>query len=153
MIAGVAIAVGLLGIVVVLLPGVALEVTAVVLWAIAEGTGLAVTAAVAAVLIALAVSILKYLRPARRLRAAGVSRTELLLALVAGIVGFFVIPVVGGPLVFVIAVYLLQRSRVGTERAGRATRAALGAIAMAIGIELAGGFLIAAVWLGAVLLG
>lgn len=153
LIAGVAIAVGLVGIVVVLIPGLPLEVVAVVLWAFEEGTGLATGVAVAAVVIAVAVTVLKYLRPGKRLREAGVPRAQLLLAVAAGVVGFFAIPVIGGPLAFVGSLYLLQRIRVGAERAGHATRVALGAIALSIGIELAGGFLIAAVWLGAVLIG
>lgn len=153
LIAGVAIAVGLVGIVVVLIPGLPLEVVAVVLWAFEEGTGLATGAAVIAVVIAVTVTVLKYLRPGRRLREAGVPRAQLLLAVVAAIIGFFAIPVIGGPLAFVGALYLLQRIRVGAERAGQATRVALGAIAVSIGIELSGGFLIAALWLAAVLLG
>lgn len=153
LIAGIVIAVGLIGIVVVLVPGLPLETIAVVLWAFEDGTTVGAVAAVASVLIALAVTALKYLRPGRKLREAGVSRTLLLLAVVAGVIGFFLIPVIGGPLLFVVAVYLLQRSRVGPQRAGHATRVALNAIALSIGIELAGGFVIAALWLGAVLLG
>lgn len=153
LIAGIAIAVGLVGIVVVLIPGLPLEVVAVVLWAFEEGTGLATGVAVAAVVIAVAVTALKYLRPGKRLREAGVPRAQLLLAVAAGVVGFFAIPVIGGPLAFVGSLYLLQRIRVGAERAGHATRVALGAIALSVGIELGGGFAIAAVWLGAVLIG
>lgn len=153
LIAGVAIAFGLVGIVVVLIPGLPLEVVAVVLWAFEEGTGLATGAAVVAVVIAVTVTVLKYLRPGKRLREAGVPRVQLLLAVAAGIIGFFAIPVIGGPLAFVGALYLLQRIRVGAARAGHATRVALGAIALSVGIELGGGFAIAAVWLGAVLIG
>lgn len=153
LIAGVAIAVGLVGIVVVLVPGLPLETLAVVLWAFEESTGLSMVVAVVAVAITVAVTVLKYSRPGRRLREAGIPKSQLILSVAAGIVGFFVIPVVGGPLAFVAAIYLLQRSRLGAENAGRATGAALRAIALSIGIELAGGFFIAAVWLGAVLLG
>ncbi|MGH8945378.1 MAG: DUF456 domain-containing protein [Acidimicrobiia bacterium] len=153
LIAGIAIAVGLIGIVVVFLPGLPLETIAVVLWAFEEGTLAATVAAGAAVVIAVAVTALKYTRPGRKLREAGISTTLLLLAVVAGVIGFFLIPVVGGPLLFVVAIYVLQRSRVGADQAGQATRVALRAIAMSIGIELAGGFLIAALWLGAVVLG
>ena len=153
LIAGIAIAVGLIGIVVVFLPGLPLETIAVVLWAFEEGTPVGTIAAVAAVVIAVAVTVLKYQRPGRKLREAGISSALLLLAVVAGLIGFFLIPVVGGPLLFVVAIYFLQRSRVGADQAGHATRVALRAIALSIGIELAGGFLIAALWLGAVLLG
>jgi uncharacterized protein YqgC (DUF456 family) len=153
LIAGVAIAVGMVGIVLVLVPGLPLEVLAVVLWAFEEGTGLAAGVAVVAVVTAVTVTVLKYTRPERKLREAGVSRARVLLAVVAGAIGFFIIPVLGGPLFFLLTLYLLQRSRVGAEQAGHATRVALGAIAMSIGIELAGGFMIATVWLAAVLVG
>lgn len=153
LIAGIAIAVGLVGIVVVLIPGLPLETVAVVLWAFEDGTTLGWVAAMGALVLTVAVTALKYLRPGRKLRQAGVSTKLLLLAVGAGVVGLFLIPVVGGPLLFVAAIYILQRSRVGSERAGQATRVALGAIAVSIGIELAGGFLIAALWLTAALLG
>lgn len=153
LLAGVAIAVGLVGIVVVLVPGLPLETLAVVLWAFEEGTGLATTVAVVAVVVALAVTVLKYQRPGRRLREAGISRVQLLLAVLLGIVGFFVVPVIGGPLAFVAGIYLFQKARGGRDQAAQSTRAALKAIALSIGIELGGGFVIAAVWLGAVLLG
>jgi uncharacterized protein YqgC (DUF456 family) len=153
LIAGVAIAVGLVGIVVVVIPGLPLEVVAVVLWAFEEDTALAAGVAVAAVLIAVAVTVLKYLRPGKRLREAGVPRIQLLLAVAVGVIGFFAIPVIGGPLAFVGTLYLMQRVRVGAERARHATRVALGAIALSVGIELGGGFVIATVWLGAVLIG
>lgn len=153
LIAGVAIAIGLVGIVVALVPGLPLEVVAIVLWAFEEGTMLAWVVTAAAVVIALGVTVAKYMRPGRRLREAGVSRLQLLFAVIAGVVGFFVIPVVGGPLAFVATLYLMQRTRVGRERAGHSTRVALRAIALSIGIELAGGFVIAAMWFTAALLG
>lgn len=153
LIAGVVIAIGLVGIVVVLIPGLPLQVIAIVLWAFEEGTTLGTAVAVVAVVVALVVTVLKYQRPGKRLRETGVSRSELLLAVLAGVIGFFVIPVVGGPLGFVAGLYLFQRARKGKERATQSTRAALGAIALSIGIELAGGFLIATVWLMAALLG
>lgn len=153
LIAGIAIAIGLVGIVVALVPGLPLEVVAIVLWAFEEGSPLGWTVTAAAVLIALAVTALKYLRPGRRLREAGVSRSQLIIAVLVGVVGFFVIPVVGGPLAFMAALYLMQRARVGPEHAGYSTRVALKAIAVSIGIELAGGFVIAAMWLMAALAG
>lgn len=153
LIAGVAIGIGLIGIVVVLIPGLPLVALTVVLWAFEEGSALATAVAVFAVVVAVAVTVLKYQRPGRRLREAGVSRAELLLAVLAGVIGFFVIPVIGGPLAFVVGLYVFQRGRVGKEQAGHSTRVALRAIALSIGIELGGGFVIAAVWLLAALLG
>jgi uncharacterized protein len=67
-------------------------------------------------------------------------------------VGFFVVPVVGLPLGFLLGVYLSELQRVGRERAWPATRAAVGAAGLSLLIELAAGLLAATTWLlGAVL--
>jgi ABC-type Fe3+ transport system permease subunit len=98
-------------------------------------------------MVAVSASVLKYTRPGRRLREAGVPTWVLALAAAAGVVGFFVIPVVGAVIGFVLALYLFERARAGSEQAWPSTKAALTAIAQSIGIELAGGFLILIVFL------
>ena len=143
---------GLGGIVVPILPGLTLQVAAVILWAVAEGspTGWAV-AGVTVVLAAIA-TVLKYTRPGRRLKEAGVPTRVLAVAAAAAIVGFFVVPVVGAVLGFVLALYVYERARVGRERAWPSTKTALIAIAQSIGIELAGGLLILILFTAAVFL-
>ena len=80
--------------------------------------------------------------PARTLLAGGV----------LGIVGFFVIPVVGLLLGFVLGVYLAEYARLGRDGAWPSTRAALAAVGWSILIELAAGLVATAVWVGALVL-
>lgn len=122
------------------------------IWAFAESSALGWTVLGLTVLIAAAASILKYLHPGRRLRAAGIPNWLMVAAVVAAVVGFFAIPVIGAPIAFVLTVYLFERSRRGKAVAWPSTKAALRAIAASVGIELAGAFLILAVFLiGAVI--
>lgn len=135
-----------------LLPGIGLQVAAVAIWAFAESSALGWIVLGLTVLIAAAASILKYLHPGRRLRAAGIPNWLMVAAVVAAVVGFFAIPIVGAPIAFVLTVYLFERSRRGKAVAWPSTKAALRAIAASVGIELAGAFLILAVFLvGAVI--
>jgi hypothetical protein len=105
------------------------------------------------VLVVAAGTVVKYLLPGRRLREAGVPMRTMAFGGVLGFVGFFVIPVVGVFLGFVLGVYLAERARLGASRAGAATRQALSAVGWSILIELATGLLAAAVWVGGLVLG
>lgn len=150
--AGLAVLVGLIGIVVVILPGLALQVLAVGIWALEESSvaGWVVFGLVAA--IAVTATILKYLSPGRRLKRAGIPGWLLLAAVLVAIVGFFAIPVVGAPLGFIVTIYGFERSRKGRALAWPSTKRALGAVLASIGIELAGGFAIATVFFAGALL-
>ena len=150
--AGVAVLVGLMGIVVPVLPGLALQVLTIGLWAFEESSlegwvllGLVVT-------IAIATSIFKYLSPGRRLKQAGIPGWLLFMAVLIASIGLFVVPIVGAPIGFVLTIYLFERSRRGRDRAWPSTKTALRAVATSIGIELAGGFAIAVVYFGGILL-
>ena len=150
---GVVILVGLVGVVVQVLPGALLVLGAVVAWAAVVGTGVAWTVAAVAVLATVGAGVGKYLVAGRHLKTAGVPNSTLLWGGLVGIVGFFVVPVVGLPLGFVLAVYLaeLRRLRDRTQ-ARRATVAALQATGITILIELAGALVAAGAWLLAALL-
>jgi len=150
---GLAILVGLVGIVVPVLPGSVLILGAVLVWALETSTGSGwVVFAVAALLIAVG-GVVKYALPGRRLKAAGVPTGTLLAGTLLGLVGFFVIPVVGLVIGFVVGVYLSELARVGRELAWPSTVSALRAVGLSLLIELAAGLLAAAVWLaGAVAL-
>lgn len=148
---GLVILVGLAGIVLPVLPGLLLEVAAVVTWAVVEGGVVAWTVAALAVGLAILGSVVKYLVPGRRLKDAGIPRSTLFFAGGLAIVGFFVIPVVGAPIGFVLGTYLAERRRLGDELAWPSTRSSVGAVGLAIGIELTAGLLIAGTWLAAAL--
>ncbi len=144
---GVAVLVGLVGIVVPVLPGSVLILAAVLVWALesATGTGWLVFAVVTGLLVVGAV--VKYAVPGRRLKADGVPNRTLLAGGVLGLVGFFVIPVVGLLIGFVLGVYLSEVQRVGRDLAWPSTRSALRAVGLSLLIELAAGLLAASAWL------
>ncbi|MBP1818416.1 DUF456 domain-containing protein [Mycobacterium sp. OAE908] len=145
--------VGLVGIVVPLLPGTLLVFAAIAVWAVAEHnvTSWATLGVVAALL---AVStLIKYLWPARRMRAADVSTWSLVAGAVLGIVGFFVIPVLGLLIGFVLGIYLAELAKRHDQRvAWTSTKHALKGVALSVGIELCGALLATAVWAAGVYL-
>ncbi|HUO46607.1 MAG TPA: DUF456 domain-containing protein [Acidimicrobiia bacterium] len=149
---GIAIAVGLVGIVVAVLPGLLLIWAAVGVWAFFEQTPLAWSIFALATALTVAAQVLKFMVPGRRLEAAGVPRRSLLIGAVLALVGFFVIPVVGLPLGFVAGVYLAERMRhPGHAQAWSATWAAIKAVGLSILIEMGAGLFITALWLASVI--
>lgn len=149
---GLVIAVGVLGVVVPVLPGALLVWAAILVWSIEEQTRVGVAVLVAAS-VAIALSQLaKYLLPHRRLRAAGVPQSSIITGGLLGIVGFFVIPVVGVVLGFVLGLFAAERVRQGaTGPAFESSKSAMLAVGLSILIELAGTLFAAVVWLAAVL--
>ena len=148
----VVIAVGLAGILVPVLPGGSLLVGAAVLgWAVWQGSALAwVVFAIAAVLLMTGV-IVKYAVPGRWLKDAGVPFSTQLVGGVVGIVGFFVVPVVGLVLGFVLGVFLAELRRLRDAHAAwSSTKHALRAAGLSILIELAAGVLATVTWVAGV---
>jgi hypothetical protein len=139
--------VGLIGIVVPLLPGLALVWTAVLIWAFGEQTPAAWVFFGIATILALSGFLLQYLLPGRRMAKAGVTTSSTVAGAALGIVGFFVIPVIGAFLGFALGVYLAERIKLGTHAAAwPSTKHALKAVALSIGIELLTGLAIATTW-------
>jgi uncharacterized protein YqgC (DUF456 family) len=145
--AGLAIAIGLVGIVLPLLPGTLLIAAAVVLWAIAVGHTVGWVAAALALLLLGAGTLVKYLLPGRHLKTQGIPTRTLAVGGLLGVIGFFVVPVVGLPLGFVLGVYLSEAQRLGFDSAWPATKVTLKAVGASILIELAAGLVAALVWL------
>lgn len=144
---GLAIAVGLVGIIVPLLPGTLLVFAAIAVWAVMERT--VVSWMVLAVVTAIIGGslLVKYIWPVRRMRAAEVSGWSLTAGAVLGVIGFFVIPVAGLVLGFVVGVYLAELvHRRDQRRAWASTVHAVKGAALSVGVELAGGLLATAVW-------
>ena len=141
--AGLAILVGLVGIVVPVLPGALLILVAVLVWATVVGTGTAWASAAVAVVFLVVGAVVKYTVPGRHLQAAGVPRRTIILGGLLGIVGFFVIPVLGLFIGFVAGVYLSELQRVGSTAAWPSTWTAIKAAGLSMLIELASGLLAA----------
>ena len=69
-----------------------------------------------------------------------------------GIIGFFVVPVIGGPLGFVLGIFLVELSHSrDSARAWTATKAALRGVLHSMGIELLAGLAILTTWIVGVL--
>lgn len=147
----VAIVVGLLGIVVPIIPGVVLVAGALVVLAYDTGTGLAWGIAWSGLVVLALGFVIKYAVPHRRLKDAGVPRRTLVIGAVLGIVGFFVIPVVGLFIGFVGGVWLAESNRLGTASAWPSTKVALRATGLSILIELASGLLASGLFIGGVI--
>lgn len=143
---GLAVIVGVIGVIVPVLPGTLLILGAVLVWALQDGSGTAWTVfAVVTVLLATG-AIVKYAVPGRRLQSAGVPNSTLMTGGLLGFVGFFVIPVVGLFIGFIGGVYVAELRRVGREAAGPSTRHALIAAGLSILLELAAALLAAVAW-------
>lgn len=145
---GLAILVGIAGVVVPVLPGLVLCWAAVLTWAILADGGwgkwLVLGVATAA---ALAGTVVKYVWPGRNLKRTGVPTLSLFVGGVLGLVGFFLIPVVGLFIGFVLGLWLAERIRLGSfQQAWPPTRQAVKAVGLSMLIELAAGLTIGAVW-------
>lgn len=152
LLAGLLVAVGLVGVVVPVLPGLLLVVAGIAVWAVPRHDAVGWTVLGVALGVVVVGTVAKYLLPGAKVRAAGVPSRTLFAGGVLGVIGFFVVPVVGLVLGFVLGVYLAELARLGRGRAWPSTRAALGAVGLSILIELATGLLATAVWVGALLL-
>ena len=141
-----AIAVGLATTIVPVLPGTLIVGGAILVWASETGGTTAwLVFAVAAVLLA-AGAVAKYALPGRRLKGAGIPTSTQLAGAALGVVGFFVVPVVGLLLGFVLGVYLAEWRRLGAGRAWPSTLHALRAAGLSILLELLFGVLATGAW-------
>lgn len=143
--------VGLVGIVVPVLPGSILILGAVLVWTVNEesATAWSVFAVVTTLLVLGAV--VKYVLPGRGLRDSGVPTHSIMLGGLLGIIGFFVVPVIGLALGFLLGVYLAETRRVGRRLAWPSTVAAVKAVGLSILVELVAALLATGVWVVAAL--
>jgi uncharacterized protein len=147
-VAALAILAGLAGVVVPGLPALPLCWGGVLVWALFGGAGPGRWLVLAAAtLVAVGGTVVKYAWPGRNLQRAGVPTSSLLVGAVLGLVGFFVIPVVGLVIGFVGGIFLMERLRLGDTRlAWPATKQAVGAAGLAMLIEFLSGVLIGVLW-------
>ncbi|MFM9035075.1 MAG: DUF456 domain-containing protein [Mycobacterium sp.] len=143
----VAIAVGLVGILVPFLPGTLLVWAAIAVWAFVVGTTPAwVVLGVATAILAAGI-LVKYLWPAKRMKAADVSGRTLAAGALGALVGFFVIPVAGLLVGFVLGVFLAELvGRRDRRRAWASTVHAIKGVALSVGVELTAALLATAAW-------
>jgi hypothetical protein len=151
LICGLALVVGLVGTVLPVLPGGALIVGAIGVWALVVQTALGWVAFVAALVLVVAGAVLKYLTAGRVIAASQVPRSSLVAGGLLGIVGFFVVPVIGLVLGLVLGLYAAETYRHGDARAAWASSVvALKGVGLGILVELAAALLAVVAWLVAV---
>jgi len=147
LIAGVAMAAGILGVVIPVLPGILLCWLAVLVWAVfGEAGGGRWLVFILATVVAVGGTVVKYLWPGKRLKSTGVPTSSLVAGGVLGVVGFFVVPVVGLVLGFVLGLWLAERARLGPGQAWPSTREALVAVGLSMLVEFAAALGIAVLW-------
>jgi uncharacterized protein YqgC (DUF456 family) len=153
LVAGLAILLGVLGVLIPVIPGLVLCWLGVVFWAFLGESGSARWPVFGiATVIALAGTAIKYLWPGKRLRDTGVPTTSLLAGGVLGLIGFFAVPVVGLVLGFVLGVWLAERARLGPADAWPSARGALAAVGLSLLVEFAAALGIAVVWVFALVI-
>lgn len=148
-------AVGIVGTVLPIVPGLWLIWLAALGYGFVAGFGWSGLGAMAVITaLALAGTAASFYLPQRGAAGAGVPWWGQLVALATGVVGFFLIPVVGALFGFalgILVVSLLQTREVGS--AWSATKATLRGMLVASGVQLAAGVLMAVVWVGWVVVG
>lgn len=130
--------IGVIGVVIPFIPGLLLIEATALVWAIDVGDGAArwlVLAGVTAIVVV--GTIAKYVVPARSLAGSGSPRTTTLAGIVGAIVGFFVIPIVGLAVGFVVGVFAAEclRRRELTA-AWQGTVLAVKAVGISVLVEL-----------------
>src|SRR3954470_14212696 len=118
-IVGLAIAVGIAGVVIPVVPGALLVWAAITVWALAVGSTAAFAALAAATVLLGGAQVVKLLVPGRRLLIAGVPRRSIVAGIALAYIVFFVIPVVGFVVVFPLGFYLAERCRLGRHASAR----------------------------------
>ncbi|MCG2801003.1 MAG: DUF456 domain-containing protein [Cellulomonas sp.] len=147
LVVGLVVLVGLVGAVIQVIPGSTLVGASVLVWGLVTRGGPGWTVAAIALVVTVGAQVVKYLVAGRFLKARGVPNGSLLVGGALGVVGFFVIPVVGLVVGFVGGTYLAEWYRLRAHRpAWRATVAALQATGLTILVELFAALVVALAW-------
>jgi uncharacterized protein YqgC (DUF456 family) len=147
--AGLVILIGVVGTVIPLLPGVLLVGIVVGIWAYTNSGWWLLVLAVLLTSVGL---VAKYLLPARTARDEG-STWALAVGSLLSVIGFFVIPVIGFVIGFMIGVFVAEVLRIWELRsAWKATWATLKSVGIAMAIEFVAAGIMAVTWFGAVVL-
>lgn len=149
---GVVIAFGLVGCIIQLYPGSLVILATIAVWAYIESAAAAWIAFGIAALITALATLAKFLIPARRMKAKGVSTSTLLIGAAAGAAGFFLLPVIGLPIGFLLGVYGREVMTHPHAEAVARTKIALRGVGLSIAIEFAAGLIAALTWLIATLI-
>ena len=146
---GVAMVVGVAGPLLPMLPGLWLMWVAGLVFGVIVGFGTVGWVAMAVLtVLALAGTAAVFVLPGRRTSAIGVSRWGQAIAAVASVVGFFLVPIVGGALGFVLGIVIVSLVRTRSLRAAIADSwSTLKSMMLASGIQLGVGLAMMLVWI------
>ncbi len=145
-------AVGVVATLVPVLPGTLLVGGAIVVWAVVEGGAGAWTVTALCLAVLVTGQVLKYVVPGKSMAAGGVPARTMVAGAVLGVVGFFVVPVIGLAVGFVLGVYLAEVVRHhGLADAWPSTVLALRAAGVSALIEFGAAFAATALWAAGVL--
>ena len=148
---GLLMAIGLVGVLLPVLPGSLLIAAMGVVWAVAEATATAWIVAAVMIAILTAGTYLKYRVPGRELAAQAVPALTWTFVGVGGVVGFFVVPVIGALAGIVAGAYLGERIRFGSHSSAWAsTKRVLVSIGKGIIFEFAAATVAIGLWVVAV---
>ena len=141
-------AIGLVGTLVPLLPGLALIWGTALVYGLVDGFGTVGTVAFVMITALFAASLIsKVVLPGRRGRSGGVPAAALAIGALGAAIGFFVIPVVGLIVGAVCGVLLAEYARTRDWKvAWRGTRAVAAGVGLAIALEIAAGIFMILVW-------
>lgn len=144
----VAIVVGLVGIVIGILPGSVLVGAAVLVWALFMESAVGWwTFVVVAVLLIVGMVANKVIM-ARHTQQVGTANSSLLIAAIVGIIGFFVVPLIGLVLGFVLGLWLAEYWRLrNAQRAWLSAKAGLKGTGWGLLAELGAALIASTVWL------
>lgn len=143
-----AMAVGLLGTIVPMMPGLAIIWVAGVVYGVADGFGTLGIAAMASMTLMLGLGLAaSYALPHRAGVLAGAGRASLRLGIAGAVVGFFVIPVLGLPIGALLGVLVGEQRRLGDwSRAWVATRSVAIGFGLGALAEFGAGVLMVIAW-------
>jgi hypothetical protein len=151
---GLLMAVGLAGVIIPFLPGLPIIWGAALLYGFLTGFGSLGWTAMAVITVLAAIGIAASLvLPERAGAASGASRSTRLFAGVTGLIGFFVIPIIGFPIGACLGVLLAQyRETADPGEAMRATVAVIKGFGAGLVVELGAAFAMVLVWVAWVVL-
>ena len=151
----VAMAVGIVGTVLPLVPGLPVVWAAALVYGLGAGFGSVGWVAFGAISIFFVAGMIAgIVLPQRSLAAVGAPRSTMLAGLVGAVVGFFVVPIVGLPLGAAVGVWMAERARLEDAGAAwRSTRSLLLGFGAGALTQVLAGLAMTAVWVGWVVLG
>ena len=139
---------GLIGTLLPMIPGLPVVWGAALVYGLAAGFGRTGTVAFTLITVVAALGMVAaFVLPHRRVAASGVPRSTVMVGLVGGIIGFFVIPVIGLPIGAIAAVMARETARTSdTSIAWATTKNMIVGFGYGVLLELSAALVVVAIW-------